>query len=141
MPIKKSTKTWPQKLLNSKLVLTGSLVLLVVISVALGKAIYKRYEIQKEIQTIQSEIESAEGQNKELTQLIEYLATDSFREKMARQKLNLKREGETVIAIPVKKESEKSILGSVPSEELEAISVKSKFDNPKKWWQYLFSNY
>jgi len=134
-------KTWFQRILNSKLVLIGSLILLVVISVALSKAIHKRYQIQKEIKAIKEEVEEAEGKNRELSQLIGYLSTDNFREKMARQKLNLKRAGETVVAIPVLPESEKSILGNINEQEPEKTPVANKWDNPKKWWHYLFSHY
>ncbi|MDP2918238.1 MAG: hypothetical protein Q8N68_01940, partial [bacterium] len=74
---------------------------------------------------------------------IAYFSTDAFREKMARQKLNLQRPGETVVALPVKKEGEKIILGSEDnySESSEnADDAENFLANGKKWWHYFFSN-
>lgn len=135
-------KNWFRKILSSKLILGGTIILLIFISVALGKAVYKRYQIQKEIALIQAEIQKAEGKNKELARLLEYLDTSSFQEKMARQKLNLKREGENVVVIPVKKKGEEVILGENNqnnNNEPLAETKTNKFENPKKWWYYFFS--
>ncbi|MDD5627374.1 MAG: septum formation initiator family protein [Patescibacteria group bacterium] len=131
-----------KRILSSKLILVGSLILLIFISIALGKAIYRRHAIQQEIQAIRQEIEKAEGKNKELSGLIGYFSTDAFKEKMARQKLNLQREGETVVAIPVKKKTEDAtILGT---NDIQQNSTGEKVDagrdNPRKWWYYFFSN-
>jgi len=132
-----------KKVLSSKLSLLASLVLLILISIALGKVIYRRYLIEQEIQAMRGEIEKAEGRNKELSDLISYFSTDAFREKMARQKLNLQRPGETVVALPVKKEGEKIILGSGDSNfenKESAEDAASLLANARKWWHYFFSN-
>jgi len=140
---KNEEKNLLKKILSSKLSLLASVVLLVLISVALGKVIYRRYLIEQEIGAMREEIEKAEGKNKELSDLIAYFSTDAFREKMARQKLNLQRPGETVVALPVKKEGEKIILGSEDdSSENRARSEDAEnfLANAKKWWHYFFSN-
>ena len=132
-----------KRILSSKLVLVGSLILLIFICIALGKAIYRRHAIQREIQVIRQEIEKAEGKNKELSELIGYFSTDAFKEKMARQKLNLQREGETVVAIPVKKKSDETmILGTNDNgQDSSAGGVQAaNISNPHKWWYYFFSN-
>lgn len=132
-----------KKILSSKLSLLASLGLLILISVALGKVIYRRYLIEQEIGAIREEIEKAEGKNKELSDLISYFSTDAFREKMARQKLNLQRPGETVVALPVKKKGDKIILGSEDNyfEDSESADDAENFlTNAKKWWHYFFSN-
>lgn len=137
------SKTWLQRFFSSKLILVSTLILLILISIGLGKAVYKRHQIQKEIAVIREEIEKAEGKNKELAQFIEYLKTSAFQEKMARQKLNLKREGENVIVVPIKKEDEEAIIVKKGEDEEETsdVSLSSKLENPKKWWYFLFSNY
>lgn len=143
MQSRKKPKTWLQRFFASKLILGGTLILLVLISVGLSKAVYKRYQIQKEIAAIRKEIEKAEGKNRELMQFIEYLKTSAFQEKMARQKLNLKREGENVIIVPSKKEDEETIIVKKDKNEEETpdLSLHSRLENPKKWWHFFFSNY
>ncbi len=135
-------KTWLHKFLSSKIVLAGSLILLLLISIALGKAVYRRHQIQKEIAQIKAEITQAEGQKKELEQLIAYLATDAFKEKMARQKLNLQRSGETVVAIPVPRKEEESLLGITAGDDnLASAPINGqKIPNPRKWWNYFFAH-
>lgn len=131
-----------KRILSSKLILVGSLILLIFISIALGKVVYRRHAIQQEIKAIRQEVEMAEGKNKELSELIGYFSTDAFKEKMARQKLNLQREGETVVAIPVKKKTEDvTILGMNDNQQNSTgEEVDGGRDNPRKWWYYFFSN-
>ncbi|MDP2918148.1 MAG: hypothetical protein Q8N68_01465, partial [bacterium] len=66
---KNEEKNLLKKILSSKLSLLASVVLLVLISVALGKVIYRRYLIEQEIGAMREEIEKAEGKNKELSDL------------------------------------------------------------------------
>jgi len=132
-----------KRILSSKLILLGSLILLIFISIALGKAIYRRYAIHKEIAGIRQEIDKAEGKNKELSELINYFSTDAFQEKMARQKLNLQKEGETVVAIPVKKKTDETAILGTNNNEQDSNTKETpevNIGNPQKWWLYFFSN-
>lgn len=143
MRAKSSEKNFWHRILSSKLILIGSLVLLFFVSLGLGKIVYKRYQIQKEIKNIQKQITSAEGDNKKLSELIEYLSTDAFREKMARQKLNLQRDGETVVSIPVKGQtSNLSLFDAQDTASDSELIVQNgeQQNNPTKWWSYFFNN-
>ncbi len=95
---------------------------------ALGKVIFRAHGINREISRLEKEIQESEKNKKEISQLIEYLKTDSFKEKEARLKLNLQKPGERVVAIP-------------SSENSDLISEKAKDkekDNSIKWWKYFF---
>ena len=138
---KQNTNFW-QKLFKSKLFFLATLIPLVLVSVALIKIVYKRYQIQQEISQIQQEITELSGENKRLSELVRYLDTEAFREKMARQKLNLQREGETVASVPLKEKSsafyaDKKVLDS--NQNLTINGKEDKRSNPQKWWKYFFT--
>lgn len=91
-----------------------------------GKTSYQNYQINNKIKALKSDVESLEIENKNLTQDIEYFKTDTYKEKVARQRLGLKKPDENVMVI-------------VPSEESEDNEVEEeKLSNPEKWWKFFF---
>lgn len=78
------------------------LILLVFIGMVLSVAnvSYNRHLIAKELDALKSEIEKMKSDNKDLSKMIEYYSSQEFWEKEARQKFNLKKEGENVIMVP-----------------------------------------
>lgn len=107
---------------------------LVFVSIALGKEIYRRYQINQEIKKAKDEIEDLEKKNRELQALIDYLNTDSFKEIQARQNLGLQKEGETAVAI------EPGIFASSEKNEttFESNNVEES-SNLRRWWNYFFA--
>jgi len=95
----------------------------------------RRNQVNKDIEGFKKEISDLEKQKNELTNLIGYLDTLSFKEKEARLKLGLQKEGEKTIVItnPYIEETKKE----------DAIATESKkasvYDNISKWWKYFFS--
>jgi len=98
MLIKKKPKK-KFKWLASGLFITVGLAVVVFIGVALGKETYRKYQIQKEIDSLQQEAEKVSEKNQELRQLIEYYQTDAYKELEARKKLGLQKKGEKVVII------------------------------------------
>ncbi len=89
----------------------------------------KRYKIKKEIDMLENEINDLNKQNNELTELIEYLNTLSFKEKEARLKLGLQKEGE------------KTVIITSPYSELKTEEEKKDLTpaNIFKWLDYFFN--
>jgi cell division protein FtsB len=109
-------------------------IILIFVSIALGKEIYRRYQINQEIKKVKEEIEDLEKKNRELQALIDYLNTDSFKEIQARQNLGLQKEGEQAVAI------EPGLF--TPSEKNEATFESNntkESSNARKWWDYFFA--
>lgn len=127
-----SKKIRKKRLIFKFLTLIG-LVLLVFVSVALSKEIYRRYQINQEIKKVKQEIEKLEKKNKELSALIDYLNTDSFKEIQARQNLGLQKEGETAVAI------EPGLAHEVEQETFFETDEEKQISNPRKWWNYFFA--
>ena len=118
------------KWLASGLFIAAGLAMAVFLGVALGKETYRKYQIQKEIDSLQQEAEEVNEKNQELKRLIEYCQTDAYKELEARKKLGLQKEGEKVVII---KPTPENYLQGISNLE----SAENKDDsNPRKWWGY-----
>ena len=97
------------------------------------KESYRKYQLQKEINQLKSEIERLEGENQKLSDLIKYFQDVSFLEKEAREKLNLKKPGEEVVIIPK---------GFFETKEKSLPEKQEKKEEPnwQKWWRYFYNN-
>ena len=139
MTNKKPHSDIKSRFLTSKAVLAGAFIVLGLMSVSLGKEVYRSYQINKEISSIRDEISKLQQKNDELSHLLEYFKTDAYQEKEAREKLSLQKEGETAVAIPTAKANE-SQLAEIQEAELKDANPISNKSNPAKWWDYFFQN-
>lgn len=98
------------------------IVILALLSFSFIRTFIREREIRKRIVALEQSIEKLEGEKTNFLEAIEYLKTDFFKEKEAREKFGLKKEGEKTIVILSPEETE---------EEKEE-------KNPQKWWEYLF---
>lgn len=96
---------------------------------------YKYNQINVEITQLQSEIERLNQDNQNLTELINYLQTDNFKEKEAREKLNLIKEGEHLVLV---KEKDSPTNSQLPEQQKMAQVVVER-PNYYWWWHYYFS--
>ena len=86
-----------------------------------------RYEINKEIRTLESKLNDLEDKNRKIEQLVAYLNTEDYVEREARLKLNLGRAGEKQVFLTGGQETER---------QLAPTSEQSNF---KKWFDYFFN--
>jgi len=94
-------------------------------------------EVQKEINTLMEQAESLENKSTKLSEKIEYFKTSDFKEKLAKEKLNYKKEGEEMVVIKpstLADQREESIVAEGVSDRQE----ESEIPNYKKWWNYFF---
>lgn len=119
------------------------LFIIVLISVPLAKNISKQYEINNEIEQLQTEINQLEGKNENLKELISFLESDQFVDEEARKNLNFKKPGEEVVVIKDKlTESEPSSMELNSKYMVNQPTPYKKKDpaNPEKWLEYFFAN-
>ncbi|NQU99489.1 MAG: septum formation initiator family protein, partial [Parcubacteria group bacterium] len=98
-PLARKIKSQRRKTLYKLITLVG-MVVLVFVSIALGKEVYRRHQINQEIDAVKQDIEELERKNHEMQALVDYLNTDSFKEIQARQSLGLQKEGEVAVPTP-----------------------------------------
>ena len=131
MLIKRKPKKKFKWLASGAFIVIG-LAAIIFLGVAAGKETYRKYQIQKEINSLQREAEKFGEKNQELGRLIEYFQTDAYKELEARKKLGLQKEGERVVIIKPSPENYLSEISNFESAENKDGS------NLKKWWRYFF---
>lgn len=89
----------------------------------------QRHKINSEISHLKQEQANLEARNNALQQSLQYFSSDTYKEKLAREQLGLKKEGEIVINYPP---------GGIPNDGNE--KPQKAQTNPQKWWQFLFKN-
>ncbi|MBD3244991.1 MAG: hypothetical protein GF335_03295 [Candidatus Moranbacteria bacterium] len=113
------------------------------------KVIYKKHKIKKEVENLRHQVQEMEQRNQKLKGSIEYFKSLSFSQKEAKEKLNVKKEGEKVIMIKTKEPAkekdpeqtnQESGQGQVHNQvhNKEGAKVEQK-SNSQKWWDYFFS--
>ena len=112
---------------------------MILIGISLGKETYKKHQIQKEIEGLQSDIQKLNQENGDLNNLISYLSTTDFREKEAREKLNLQKEDEKMIVL--RKELEAQKKEPAANDEPTESPGENNRPNLQKWLGYFFSNH
>jgi cell division protein FtsB len=132
MIIKKRKKSFISKIFSFRLFVLAGVLVIVFLGINLGKEYYREYQVQKEIDSLQKEIEFLEKDNYKLSQLTKYYETDEYKEAEARKRLNMKKEGEKVVIIkPHPVNSEQSGI----EDELN----NKNLPNYIKWWNYFFA--
>jgi cell division protein FtsB len=115
--------------------LTG-LAILILIGISLGKEAYRRRQIQKEIEGLETQINQLGQENNKMQNLIGYLSSTEFQVKEAREKLNLQKSDEKMIVL------QKDIAPSDNRNEDDPdnlqVSPEDKSPNWKKWWEHFF---
>lgn len=107
------------------------LFLLVCLVIFLGYLRFQQYKqkasIDAERASLESQISGVERKNQEMDASIKYLSSLSSKEKVAREQLNLKKQGEKVYSFT-------QIDGRGNSSAKYALDDKTS--NPVKWWKY-----
>jgi cell division protein DivIC len=115
--------------LSSKIAIVGLLILMVF----LAELKFRQWKSQKQIETekknIQQQTDAVQKKNNDLNQSLEYLNSSNFKERVAREDLGLKKQGEIVYSF-----------GNTSPQDNTIQSQQVTYDsNTKKWWNYFFS--
>ncbi|HUD08997.1 MAG TPA: septum formation initiator family protein [Candidatus Saccharimonadales bacterium] len=137
MKRKNREKTNTSAKIFSGMFFLAGLAVLVLIGISLGKEVYRKRQIQKEIEGLQSQISQMGQQNGDMENLISYLSSTDFQEKQAREKLNLQKSDEKMIVLrkdvvqPDSQPQNTPINPQAPPED--------NSPNWQKWWKYFFA--
>ena len=128
-----SNRYFFESLIFSELFLAIMGVVVAFILFTVIKGTFSRINVNREVIQLQKEIESLEGNNKELKSLLAYLSSEDFVKQEGREKFGLKDPGEQVVVL------------NQPSTVAREIVFKDNategLSNPQKWLRYFFASY
>lgn len=133
--IKRGKVKFRAKTFFSRIIFLAGIAVLALLCSALFKEYYREYQIQKEINSLQEDINSFKKDNYKLSQLIEYYNTDAYKEAEIRKRFTLGKEGEKLAVI--KLQTDDSISGNANDE---AVTADKNLPNYIKWWNYFFAS-
>ncbi len=132
-----------KKILGSKITLFLLLLGFIWLTVNVVNVFYRKYKLSKEIEDLKAQISSTEKSNQQISAMIDYLGSQGFLEKEAREKLNMKKPGEEVVIIEPLKENTTSSAprtqeNNASPEQSVFVQEKKGDSNFLKWWKYFF---
>ena len=117
-------------MLKDKLSTKTALLLLVCLAAFFGYLRWQQYRqkasIEAEKNNLESQIAGVERKNQEMEAQIKYLSSLSSKEKVAREQLNLKKQGEKIYSFTLEDRARALVAGANTQNE----------SNPIKWWRY-----
>lgn len=119
-------------------IVLGSLIFIFLI-VIITRQLIERHQINSEIAQLQKQASDLQKKSNDLQNFISYLNTDDYKEKTARNQLNLQKNGEFVYSFADQGNSNASpdISQAQPNN---LISEQSNVSDSRKWWNYFFNN-
>ncbi len=98
------------------------------------------YQLRSKTDELENQIAKLESQIENLGYKITYYKTDSYREKLAREKLNVAAPGESVVVIKDDKRAQPSDI--IPTAIVLKSDQQSLAEKPnyQQWWLFLFGN-
>lgn len=118
----------------AKIILIPAIIIIILATIALARETYKKNQIQREIEALKEKASQIDKESSQIQEKIAYLGSTDYQEKEAKDKLNLRSPGESVVIIKPGIAKEPQI------EEAPApnIPVEDTTQNPIKWWNYFF---
>jgi len=129
-----------KRVLKSKIFLFAALLAVIWMGLVSIRAYYKKNQLDQEIASLKDQIGKLNKQDQGLSQLIQSFNNTDFLAKEAKDKLNLKAEGENVVMV------QEAAIGQDISSASATSSNQTPVVQPPppsennfvKWWNYLF---
>jgi len=113
----------------AKLMLLGLVVLALIFGRMHLMQWQKKRQIAKEIEILTQQQLSLEQKNKELSESLAFLTSGNYKERVARQQMNLKKDGEIVYNFTE---------AAAPAQKDDAEQNSTAGSRIKSWWLYFF---
>jgi len=126
---------------NVKNLITNKIFLVLgpVVLIFVGSVVFRQYQerraVQREISELSGQAQTLQQKNSDLKNLLAYLQTSDYKQKAARQQLDLKRDGEVVYTFAAQDSGDASV-----SPGSAAAGGPTEISNPRKWWNYFFNS-
>jgi cell division protein FtsB len=115
--------------IKSPLILVGLAALFIGLATIQYRQFKQRAGINKEIESLQQQQVQLEQKNQQLSDSLQYLSTSDYKDRVARQELGLKRNGELVYNFTSQ---------GAPGQSGQEGATQASGPNFERWWLYLF---
>ncbi|MEI8072743.1 MAG: septum formation initiator family protein [Candidatus Saccharibacteria bacterium] len=126
----------------SKVAFWIGLVLLIYVFAILTNETGKNYSLRSKSDQLENQISQLQSQIEDLGYKVTYYKTDSYQERLAREKLGMQKPGESVVI--VKKDPTVNVSATVSNTEQLNLRTNDQIENSKSHWQqwrdFLFSS-
>jgi hypothetical protein len=117
-------------------VIIGGFIMFLYIFFVLATSIYKDYKLEKNIDSFQDEIANLASLAKQKPKDVSFYESEEFKDKYAKESLNLLNPGERLIIIPTDEKVVKSEVATDRFEQAEVLNLP----NRNQWWEYFFGS-
>ncbi len=129
----------------SKTVLFFLLIALIWVAIICIKTSYQKYQMAENINNMKANSAKLQEEMQKLDLTKAMLNNPAFLEKEAKQRLNLKKEGEEVVILPKADQTQtqaslENIASSTVIDEKGQTTEVKEDSNFEKWWKYFFNN-
>ena len=127
-----------EKLLAWRFLFVVNALVIMFLSLSLGREFLRDREIRSEISAMQTQAEELTAKNDRLLELRSAIQTPSAIEREARLKLGLKKPDEQVVVIQSETATSSDSVPDLLSVIAEQQEQSKPLSNPRKWWYYFF---
>ena len=141
MGMPRGHKNWLRRILAFRFLFLINLVIFGFLSWSFGREFLRNRQIQQDISALQTQPDTLQARNLEVTRLHTALQTESSIEREARLKLGLKKPGEHVVVIRAEAHVDHLAVtagGATDPFGLLGGNGTTHVANPLKWWYYFF---
>ncbi|PJA46269.1 hypothetical protein CO174_00480 [Candidatus Uhrbacteria bacterium CG_4_9_14_3_um_filter_50_9] len=134
--------TFVQRLVKWRFLFVVNLVVVLFLSLSLGREVVRHKTIQNEIQFMEAQAQTLAAANIEMSLLQSALQSESYIEREARLKLGMQLPGETVIVVQEQDTGTRTVAGDAADPFNLIIDEDDQFiqfANRTKWWYYFFN--
>ena len=118
----------------TKIIIGVSILILLILYSLIG-IVFKNYNINKQMEDIRANVERLKVDNLEQQSKILYYSTDTYQERLLREKLGFQKEGERVYALPRKDPEREKLI----KEQQKYQEQDDKKPNIVKWYEFFFA--
>ena len=120
-----------------QLVIVGGFLVFLYIFFALATSIYRDYKLEVNIQQFEDEINRLAEMAKQKPKDIEYYQSEEYKDKYAKENLNLLNPGERLIIIP---QEEKIVKSEAVMDRFNYSPHVLELPHRNQWWEYFFGH-
>jgi len=117
-----------------QLIIVGGFLIFIYIFFALATSIYRDYKLEVNIEKFENTIDNLAKMAKQKPADVKYYQSKEYKDKYAKENLNLLNPGEKLIIIP---KEEKIVKSEVVVDKLTNSDIL-KLPNRNQWWEYFF---